>query len=122
MHDEEQMVYDVQINTSKLNLKSRENSFLGQMTRLEEECIEEIKITTAEKVVNPSIQDVIFLSGVGFKTVRSSVERERSKHSANEAPPQLPLKQVNAGQMSNPRSIKKEKECGASPNSYRDLV
>ena len=47
------MVYDVQLNTSKLNLKSRENSFLGQMTRLEEEYIEEIKITAAEKVVNP---------------------------------------------------------------------
>jgi hypothetical protein len=70
------------MNTSKLNIKSRENSFLGHMTRLEEEYIEEIK-TTTEKV-NPQIQDVIFLSGVGYKTVRSSVERERSKQNANE--------------------------------------
>ncbi len=78
MQEEEQLVYDVQMNTSKLNIKSRENSFLGHMSRLEEEYIEEIK-TTAEKVVNPQIQDVVFLSGVGYKTVRSSVERERSK-------------------------------------------
>ena len=47
------------------------------MTRMEEEYIEEIKATTKE--VNPQIQDVVFLSGVGYKTVRSSVERERSK-------------------------------------------
>ena len=77
MQDDEQIVYDVQLNTSKLNYKSRENSFLGQMTRMEEEYIEEIKATTKE--VNPQIQDVVFLSGVGYKTVRSSVERERSK-------------------------------------------
>jgi hypothetical protein len=51
MQDDEQIVYDVQMNTSKLNIKSRENSFLGHMTRLEEEYIEEIK-TTTEKV-NP---------------------------------------------------------------------
>jgi hypothetical protein len=51
MQDDEQIVYDVQLNTSKLNYKSRENSFLGQMTRMEEEYIEEIKATTKE--VNP---------------------------------------------------------------------
>jgi|LauGreDrversion4_2_1035121.scaffolds.fasta_scaffold71148_1 hypothetical protein len=46
------MVYDVQLNTSKLNIKSRENSFLGHISRLEEEYIEEIK-TSAERAVNP---------------------------------------------------------------------
>jgi hypothetical protein len=77
VQEEEQNVYDVQMNTSKLNIKSREGSFLDHINKIEEEYIEEIKATTER--VNPQIQDVVFLSGFGYKTVRSSIERERSK-------------------------------------------
>jgi hypothetical protein len=101
------------MNTSKLNIKSRENSLLENMNRLEEEFKEDSK-----PAVNPQIQDVIFVSGVGYKTVRSSVERELQK--INEQPQRLTPHQQHTSQG------RKAKEVGspsaASPNSYRDLV
>ncbi len=57
-------------NTSKLNLKSRENSLIENMRKLDDQYQEEIKNIPP---ANPELKEVVFFSGLGYKSVKPEV-------------------------------------------------
>ena len=57
------------MNHSKLNIKSRENSLLANIKKLDEEYREMKKPFVDGKKKSGGVEDVVFYSGVGYKKV-----------------------------------------------------